>query len=150
MMPVLAVCLLMSAPQVTASATEDLVARFQGAETQFLVLAQKKDVAAIDVQLAKDFGYVLAVSDQKSMVMNRGEFLKSLQSFVNLETFEVRNLSAREFGNIVVVNFGLLRKLTVGSKDRSGEFAITDIWVKDGKEQKLAARYASRPDVPTP
>lgn len=27
------------------------------------------------------------------------------------------------------------------------EFAITDVWVKEGKEYKLAARYASRPDV---
>jgi hypothetical protein len=148
MTPVLAVCLLAAAPQMTASATEDLVVRFQGVEVQLLGAAQKKDVATVDPMLAKDFGYVLAVSDQKSMVMNRAEFLKSLQSFISLESFEVRNLSARAFGSVVVVNFGLLRKLTVGTRDRSGEFAITDVWLKDGKDYKLAARYASRPDVP--
>ena len=147
MTPMLVACLLMAAPQSTAAATEGLVTRFQAVETQLLASAQKKDVAALDLQLAKDFGYVLTVSPQASRVMNRAEFLKSLESFINLESFVVRNLSAREFGNVVVVNFGIYRNLTVGSRDRSGEFAITDVWVKDGNAHKLAARYASRPDV---
>ena len=147
MTAVLALCFLAAAPQMTAAATEDLVARFQGMEVQLLSAGQKKDVAAIEPQLAKDFGYVLALSDKTPLVMNRAEFLKSVESFFTLEAFEVRNLSARAFDNTVVVNFGVLRKLSVGSRDHSGEFAITDVWVKEGKEYKLAARYASRPDV---
>ena len=62
MTPMLVACLLMAAPQSTAAATEGLVTRFQAVETQLLGSAQKKDVAALDLQLAKDFGYVLTVS----------------------------------------------------------------------------------------
>jgi hypothetical protein len=148
MTPVLAVCLLAAAPQMTASATEDLVARFQTVETQFLGAVQRKDAAALDPQLAKDFGYLLAVADRAPIVLSRGEFLK-VDSF-HVESFEVRNLSARAFGSTVIVNFALLRKASIGSRDHSGEFAITDVWVKEGKDYKLAARYASRPDVLAP
>jgi len=146
MTPILAVLCLAAAPQATAAATEDLSARLQQAEMQLLSAVQKKDVAAVGPQLTEDFGYVLAVSNKTPLVMNRGEFLKSVESHFKLDSFELRNLSVRAFGNTLVVNLGLLRKLSVGARDRSGEFSIVDVWVKEGNELKLAARYASRPD----
>ena len=149
MMTALAFSLLAAAaPQTTAAATEDLIAQFQKVETQFLGAIQRKDVGALEPLLAKDFAYLMAITDRPPLLMNRGEFLKT-DSF-HVENFEVRNLSARAFGSTVVVNFAVLRKASVGTRDHSGEFVITDVWVKDGKDSKLAARYASRPDVLTP
>ena len=35
----------------------------------------------------------------------------------------------------------------VGSVDRGGEFAVTDVWTRAGSDWKLSLRYVSRPEA---
>ena len=81
------------------------------------------------------------------LVLNRGEWLKTSEHYA-LVGFEIRHLAARVFGNVAVVRLQPYRMAVAGtSVDRSGEFAVVDVWTKDGGAWRLSARHLSRPDT---
>jgi hypothetical protein len=81
------------------------------------------------------------------VVMSRSEWLKTSEHYA-LIGFEIRNLAARVFGNVAVVRLQPYRLAVAGtSLGRSGEFAVVDVWTKDGDAWKLSARHLSRPDT---
>ena len=56
-------------------------------------------------------------------------------------------MGVRVFGSLAVVALQPSSSGAVGTVERSGEFAIVDIWTKDGSTWRLSSRYVSRPDV---
>jgi hypothetical protein len=150
MIPAIALWVLAASVQMPSSAKADnLDAQFLGLETKVRTAIKQKDVPALDAILAKEFGYRLAIAGGPPQVMSRPEWLKA-GSYYTLEDFEIQNLVARRFGDVVVVDFTFLATASLGARDRSGEFSNTDVWVRDGGAWKLAARYASRPDTLAP
>jgi ketosteroid isomerase-like protein len=120
---------------------------FQTLETKVSGAIQAKDVAALDELLAKDFGFMAFLEGRAPVVLSRSEWLKTSEHYA-LVGFEIRNLAARVFGNVAVVRLQPYRLAVAGdSLGRSGEFAVVDVWTKDGNAWKLSARHLSRPDV---
>ena len=120
---------------------------FQTLETKISGAIQAKDVAALDGLLAKDFGFIAFLEGRAPVVLSRSEWLKTSEHYA-LIGFEIRNLAARVFGNVAVVRLQPYRLAVAGdSLGRSGEFAVVDVWTKDGDAWKLSARHLSRPDV---
>ena len=120
---------------------------FQTLETRVSAAIQAKDVAALDELLAKDFAFMAFLEGRAPVVLNRGEWLKTSEHYA-LVGFEIRHLAARVFGNVAVVRLQPYRMAVAGtSVDRSGEFAVVDVWTRDGDAWKLSARHLSRPDT---
>jgi hypothetical protein len=120
---------------------------FQTLETKLSGAIQAKNVAALDELLAKDFGFMAFLEGRAPVVLSRSEWLKTSEHYA-LIGFEIRNLAARVFGNVAVVRLQPYRLAVAGnSLGRSGEFAVVDVWTKDGDAWKLSARHLSRPDV---
>jgi hypothetical protein len=120
---------------------------FQTLETKLSGAIQAKNVAALDELLAKDFGFMAFLEGRALVVLSRSEWLKTSEHYA-LIGFEIRNLAARTFGNVAVVRLQPYRLAVAGDKlGRSGEFAVVDVWTKDGDAWKLSARHLSRPDV---
>ena len=120
---------------------------FQSLETKLSGAIQAKNVAALDELLAKDFGFMAFLEGRAPVVLSRSEWLKTSEHYA-LIGFEIRNLAARVFGNVAVVRLQPYRLAVAGdSLGRSGEFAVVDVWTKDGNAWKLSARHLSRPDV---
>jgi Domain of unknown function (DUF4440) len=137
--------LLLQAPSSKAVDAEH--EQFQALETQVSGAIQIKNTAALDQLLAKDFTFSLFLVGRAPEVLNRDEWLKTADNYT-LTGFELRYLSVRVFGNVAVVRLQPNRKATAGTTiDRSGEFAVVDIWTKDGSAWKLSSRYLSRPDA---
>ena len=123
---------------------------FQTLETKLSGAIQAKNVAALDELLAKDFGFMAFLEGRAPVVLSRSEWLKTSEHYA-LIGFEIRNLAARVFGNVAVVRLQPYRLAVAGdSLGRSGEFAVVDVWTKDGNAWKLSARHLSRPDVLKP
>lgn len=142
--PVL-VALLVQAPSSKAVDAEH--EQFQALETQVSGAIQIKNLAALDQLLAKDFAFSLFLVGRAPEVMNRDEWLKTADHYT-LTGFELRYPSVRVFGNVAAVRLQPSRKATAGTTiDRSGEFAVVDIWTRDGSAWKLSSRYLSRPDT---
>jgi ketosteroid isomerase-like protein len=143
LVPVL-IALLVQTPSKAADAENE---QFQALETQVSGAIQIKNVAALEQLLAKDFAFSLFLAGRAPEVMNRDEWLKAA-AYYTLTGFEIRYLSVRVFGNVAAVRLQPNRKATAGTTlDRSGEFAVVDIWTKDGNAWKLSSRYLSRPDT---
>lgn len=121
---------------------------FQDLETRVSGAIQIKNISALDELLAKDFAFSLFLEGRAPEVMNRSEWLKTADLYT-LAGFEIRYLAARVFGNVAVVRLQPHRTATAGTSaiDRSGEFAVVDVWTKDGNSWKLSARHLSRPDT---
>jgi len=120
---------------------------FQTLETKLSGAIQAKNVAALDELLAKDFAFMAFLEGRAPVVLSRSEWLKTSEHYA-LIGFEIRNLAARIFGNVAVVRLQPYRLAVAGnSLGRSGEFAVVDVWTKDGDAWKLSARHLSRPDV---
>ena len=120
---------------------------FQSLETKLSGSIQAKNVAALEELLAKDFGFMAFLEGRAPVVMSRSEWIKTSEHYA-LIGFEIRHLAARAFGNVAVVRLQPYRLAVAGdSLGRSGEFAVVDVWTKDGNAWKLSARHLSRPDV---
>jgi hypothetical protein len=137
--------LLLQAP--SSKAVEADHEQFQALEPRVSGALQIKNVAALDELLAKDFAFNLFLVGRAPEVLNREEWLKTADNYT-LKGFELQYLSVRVFGSVAVVRVQPNRKATAGTTiDRSGEFAVVDIWTRDGSAWKLSSRYLSRPDA---
>jgi ketosteroid isomerase-like protein len=120
---------------------------FQSLETRVSGAIQMKNIPALEELLAKDFAFSVFLEGRAPEVMNRNEWLKTSGHYT-LTDFEIRHLAARVFGNVAVVRLQPQRTATLGtSLERSGEFALVDVWTRDGDAWKLSARHLSRPDT---
>ena len=150
MIKTMALWALVATVQMPSSTEESqLKQEFLALETKLRTAIKQKDVATLDTMLAKDFGYRLAIVSRPPQVMSRSERLKA-GSYYTLADFDIQELATRRFDDVVVVDFTFRATATLGSKDRSGEFANTDVWLKQDGAWKLAARYSSRPDSLAP
>jgi len=121
--------------------------QFQALETRVSGAIQIKNIAALEQLLAKDFAFSLFLEGRAPEVLSRDEWLKTADHYT-LTGFELRHLSVRVFGDVAAVRVQPSRKAAAGATiDRSGEFAVVDIWTRDGDAWKLSSRYLSRPDT---
>jgi ketosteroid isomerase-like protein len=136
--------------QASAPSVDPEKEPFQSLETRVSGAIQAKNIPALEELLAKDFAFSAFLEGRAPEVMNRGEWLKTSEHYT-LSAFEIRHLAARVFGNVAVVRLQPTRKATAGaSLDRSGEFAVVDVWTREGDAWKLSARHLGRPDVLRP
>ncbi len=136
--------LLQAAPYGTVDTEKE---PFQTLETRVSGAIQAKNVAALEELLAKDFAFMAFLEGRAPVVLNRGEWLKTSEHYA-LVGFEIRHLAARVFGNVAVVRLQPYRIAVAGTTlDRSGEFAVVDVWTKHDGDWKLSARHLSRPDA---
>jgi ketosteroid isomerase-like protein len=111
---------------------------FGALEQQLLFAVQKKDKAALASMLAENFvvqmpdADTLAAEDWMDSVMDKGFILKS---------FGITNVSATDFGDVVIVKFNRAQQATFNGNNESGEFFVVDAWKKSEDTWKLANRY---------
>ena len=153
--PSLALFLLLTAPLPISSAQEPVksplgpriitatrqVVIFTDLENQLLRAVQKKDQAALAALVTDDCSIQMAdaeplpAEDWIQSVMDKGYSLKS---------FQIRQVSAIDMSDYVLVNFDRVQQAAYKGKPDSGEFFVVDLWKKDGDRWKLANRYVSK------
>jgi ketosteroid isomerase-like protein len=137
---------LMLALAQAAPAADPEKGPFLGLETRLSKAIQAKDVPALDALLAKDFAFSVFFENQAPEVLNRNEWLNTSKHYT-LTGFEIQFLAARVFGDVAVVRYQPRQSAALGTGiERSGEFAVVDVWTKQGGDWKLSSRHLSRPD----
>jgi hypothetical protein len=77
--------------------------------------------------------------------MSRADWLDAAYK---IEAYEFKELVAKRFGtDVVVVTSYYTQKAIVDGRDRSGDFFLTDVWVRDGKRWRVAWRHSSEPET---
>jgi hypothetical protein len=125
------------------------VSMFTGMENQLLQAVQKKDKAAAQAMLSDDLMIEMPDADP----LPGDDWLDSVMAKdYTLKSFVVRQMSAIDLGDAVVVKFDRLQEATSKGHADSGEFFVVDLWKKDGDNWKLASRYVSKvssqPSIP--
>lgn len=114
---------------------------FSSLEKQLLQNVQKKDKAAIQALLSDDLLIFMPNAD----AMPGEDWTASVISrdFV-LKAFGIRQVSALDLGDSVLVSFDRAQESTYQGKPDGGEFFVIDLWKKNSDSWKLASRYVSK------
>jgi ketosteroid isomerase-like protein len=117
------------------------VSIFTNLETQLLKAVQAKDEATLKNLVADDCmiempdADPLAADDWMTAVLAKDFQLKS---------FQVRQVSALDQGDTVIIKFDRVQQSTYKGAPDGGEFFVIDVWKKSGDSWKLANRYVSK------
>lgn len=117
------------------------VSIFTGLENQLLQAIQKKDKAAAEAMLSDDLSIEMPDADP----LPGADWLDSVMAKeYTLKSFTVRQVSAIDLGDAVLVKFDRVHESTYkGAKD-GGEFFVVDLWKKSSDTWKLANRYVAK------
>ena len=96
------------------------------------------DMNFLENILAPDFR--LLTSDL--WVMPREKWL-ALVPVYKCQSFEYKQQEVRDYGNAAIVQSNYSQTATLNGQDRSGDFLITDIWVKQDGNWKVTHRHTS-------
>jgi ketosteroid isomerase-like protein len=104
---------------------------------------QLPDPAALETLLADDF--TLTSSRSKGEVMNKRQYVDTTLKLVRGDGYSFEKMSVRIYGETAVINACFQQNATFAGSDWSGDFLLTDVWVKRDGRWQVVARHASRP-----
>jgi len=113
---------------------------FLDLETQWMTAWKNKDVATVRKILSDDFTLTSSLSSG-GLVDKEGWIAKL--AIYDCKAFRFDKIQVRVYDNTAVVNSWFHQDATANGKDWSGNFLITDIWVKKGEYWQVVARHAS-------
>ena len=125
-----------------------LVSLFSGMENRLFSAVQKKDQSAITPLLSDEFE--IWTPNETGDPIPLEDWLATVTGNYELKSFRISQMSARDFGSVVVVKFVYSQKAESQGKDDSGEYFMVDAWEKQGDSFKLSDRYVSRYAGPQP
>jgi len=101
----------------------------------------RKDVAALERILAKEFVYI----DYIGGVNRKADLIKSVKnSQATVEPFETEDVVVRIYGRTAVITGRFTQKILFKGQTFSGQFSYTDVYVKRGKRWQAVSAHSSR------
>ena len=122
-------------------------AQISALERQWTAAFQQKDIAALQDMMADNYALVIAVQDMPLQVVPRDAWLESLDAY-EISDAHIDHITVRVYNDVAVVVMLWHQFATLGGQDRSAQFMLTDIWVKQEGEWRIAERHSSRPEHP--
>jgi hypothetical protein len=117
------------------------VTLFTGLERQMLQAVQKKDKAALESMLDDDFAIEMPDADP---LIAEDWIASVMAKDYSLKSFIIRQMTAVDAGNFVLVKFDRVQESSANGKSDGGEFFVVDLWKKAGDSWKLADRFVSK------
>ena len=96
------------------------------------------DMSFLENILAPDFRLVTS----ELWVMPREKWLTAIPVYKCL-SFEYKHQEIRDYGNAAIVQSYYSQTATLNGQDRSGDFLITDVWIKQNGNWKVVHRHTS-------
>ena len=114
-------------------------------EKQWATAIQKQDSAQMNRFLADGYFLAIGAQGQPLRIVPREAWLETLKEY-RTESFTVDDIRVHTYGTTAIVLMLFTQKATVRGQDRSGQFVITDIWVKQEQGWRVVERHSSRPE----
>ena len=141
----------------TPSSAQSASAKPSGTSEQEVVEAEKRWNAAIQKQdlpqmstfLAESYFLAVAVQGRPLQIVPRERWLENLKSY-RIHSYNIDDMKVGVYGDVAVVLMLITQNATVGQppRDRSAQFLITDIWVRQKDGWRVTERHSSRPEQP--
>ncbi len=117
------------------------VSIFTNLETEMLKAIQARDQAGLGNLVGDDCMIEMPDSDP----LPAADWISSVVSKdFTLKSFQVRQVSALDQGDFVLVKYDRVQQATYKGAPENGEFFVIDLWKKSGDSWKLANRYVAK------
>lgn len=114
-------------------------------EEQWAAAIRKQDVAAMNQFLALGYFLAIAVQGESLRIVPRTAWLETLAAY-ETKSFKVDDVRVHVYGDTAVVAMLFTQHAMVRGQDRSAQFFITDVWVKETAGWRVSERHSSRPE----
>ena len=128
-----------------SSANHDPEQEFIDLETRWARAIQAQDATQMSQFLADSYFLAIGTQGLPLRFMPRAKWLETLPAY-KTETFAIDDIHVGIHGSTAIVFMLFTQKATVHGQDRSGQFVLTDIWVRQDEGWRVAERHSSRPE----
>ena len=104
-------------------------------EREWMEAIQRKDLAALDRLVGPDYAYTASGQGR----WPRQRWMETVAVY-DVHAFTFLDIDVRVYGDVAVVLPHVRQTATVAGATRSGEFLITDVWVRRGDRWQVVAR----------
>lgn len=111
-----------------------------GLEKKWMEGWKNKDLETCSKILADEF--TLTSSLSSGDLMTKEQWLSALSRY-NCTDFRFDKVKVRTYNDTAIVNSWFNQIADVSGKDWSGNFLITDVWIKKNGDWQVVARHAS-------
>jgi ketosteroid isomerase-like protein len=101
-----------------------------------------RDVEALERIIGPDFTLTSATSDD---LVGRQQWIEAATGGVQGKTFAYSDVVVRVYGDAAVIKSRATQSATIHGIDWSGDFLLTDVWVRLDGNWQVVARHSSRP-----
>lgn len=115
-------------------------------EKTFADLIKSRDMEKVQKLQSENYFLAVAVQGNPLVIIPKNEWLKTLKNYI-VESHSFDDIKVNVYGNTAVALILFTQKATTGGRDRSAQFLLTDIWVKQANGWVIAERHSSRPEV---
>lgn len=102
----------------------------------------RKNRTALEALLTEDFTMRSAATDD---LIDREEWVRAAMGPATVESFHFADFHLQVYGDAAVVHSRFSQKGSTAGNEWSGEFFLTDVWVRFGGHWRVASRHSSRP-----
>lgn len=117
-------------------------------ETIFATAIKDQDEEQTKKLQSNSYFLAIGVQGMPLQIIPQDKWLAGLKDYVT-ESFSIDDLKVNVYGNTAIAIVMYSQKATVRGQDRSAQFVLTDIWIKEDKGWVIAERHSSRPETPT-
>jgi len=100
-----------------------------------------KDISRFRDILSDDF----LLSSARGNLMEKDEWISNASGPFTCESFAWKDIKVRIYGNTAIVNATVEQEASVGEKDWSGIFMLTDVWVRQNGKWQVVSRHGTGP-----
>ena len=126
-----------------ATQPREIEQEFLRREQEWMDAAQKRYGKTLDRIISNDF--VMTNSVLPAERINKVKFIaESLRPGNRLDSFTFDHLVVQSVGDVVIVNALCTQKASLRGIDMSGDYYLTDVWVKRGNEWQVVGRNLVR------
>ena len=115
-------------------------------ENSFATAIMNQDVEQTKKLQADTYFLAIGVQGMPLQIIPREKWLLGLKDYVT-ESFSIDDIKVNVYGNTAVALLMYSQKATVRGQDRSAQFILTDIWIKEDNDWVIAERHSSRPET---
>ncbi|MDT5155875.1 MAG: hypothetical protein QOH51_232 [Acidobacteriota bacterium] len=116
--------------------------RLAALERKLMESAKLHDSAALKRIIADDFTNTNAQAT--GATVNKDAYIEQTVRDLTLNSYSFDKLTVRIYGTTAIVNASYKQQAVAAGKDASGEFVVTDVWVKQDKRWRVVARHTSQ------
>jgi ketosteroid isomerase-like protein len=144
------ICLLSLPAPAFSAPPADSEAELRQREQEWNMAIQRHDAATAARFMSDSYALVVGIEAQKIIAVPRANWLETLDKLYRIESWKIDDVRTTVLGDTAVVVLLYTQKATIGGADRSGQFVLTDIWVKQAGQWRVTERVSSRPSAPMP